>query len=563
MTLGDRAARPGQEAGAVARGSILNITAMILGAVLSFALTVLVSHWLPPRDVGALFELIALFTILSYTFVLGADTGLTRWISRARAIGGVRDVRRILMVAAAPVLIIGTAAAGGVWLAAPALAATFLRGVNPAAGSADVRIVAPLVPLGALSICILAAARGFGRMWPYLAVEGLGKPGLRIGLVSAALIAGWGLRGALTGWCVPIVAGVAAGWLVLERLIKAEIRTAARTPPRVVGGAGAQPAMARHRAAGPQPRSGRSHGLHRLTAQAAWHRNGRLAGDFWRFAAPRGFAGVFQITVLWLDILLVGALVSSYGAGIYAAVSKLALVGTFALEGTRLAIGPQFSALLARRERARAAGLYQSATRWLMLASWPVYVLFAIFPAVVLRIFGPRYVAGAAALVVISLAMLINLGTGNVTVVLLMGGKSSWNMVNTLAALVVNVSLNVLLLPRIGIVGAAIAWAASIAVDNIAAVIEVNWLLGLAPFGRGYGLVAAATAGCFGMTGVVMRMIDGQTLPALVAAAAAGLMACLAVVYLGRRRLRLADLTVVLRPAAARTAASQLTRRST
>ncbi len=68
-----------------------------------------------------------------------------------------------------------------------------------------------------------------------------------------------------------------------------------------------------------------------------------------------------------------------------------------------------------------------------------------------------------------SLAMLVNLGTGNVTVVLLMGGKSSWGAINTGAALIVNIGLNLLLIPHLGILGAAIAWGASIVVDNVAA----------------------------------------------------------------------------------------------
>lgn len=541
-----------REAGLVARGSVVNIVAMTLGAVLGFALTVLVSRWLQPRQTGALFELIALFTILSNTLELGADTGLTRWISRARAIGGLADVRRIVTIALVPVLIVGTAAAAAVWVAAPLLARTFLRGMDPTAGAADIRIVAPLVPLGALAACVLAGARGFGRMWPYLAVEGLGKPALRLGLVLAALVVGWGLQGVLIAWSLPIALGLTASGLVLLSLMKAEVRAAghALSPPRAARTSqrrreGPRPAW--HRAAAHRRHRGRGQGHHRVQPPGAATGPGRrLAADFWRFAAPRGFAGTFQIVVLWLDILLVGALVSGYWAGVYAAVSKLAMVGTFALEGTRLAIAPQLSALLARRERLRAADLYQSATRWLMLASWPVYVIFAIFPVVVLGIFGARYTAGATALVVLSLAMLISLGTGNVTVVLLMGGKSSWNLVNALAALVVNVGLNLMLLPRIGIVGAAIAWAASIAVDNVAAVVEVWWMLGLAPFGGGYGLVVAATAGCFGITGLAARAFLGETLPALAAATAVGLMAYVAIAYAARARLQLAGLSTAL-----------------
>jgi O-antigen/teichoic acid export membrane protein len=253
------------------------------------------------------------------------------------------------------------------------------------------------------------------------------------------------------------------------------------------------------------------------------------------------------VVILWLDILLVGAMVSRYAAGVYAAVSKLAIVGTFVLEGNRLAIGPQLSAFLARREHDRAADLYQSATRWLMLASWPLYLVFAVFPAVILGIFGSRYTAGAAALAVLSLAMLVNLGTGNVTVVLLMGGKSSWSAINAGAALIVNIGLNLVLLPRIGILGAAIAWGASIVVDNVTAMVEVRWVLGLAPFGPGYALVAATTVGCFGLTGIAARILLGETLPALATALAVGLVAFGAALYLARVPLQLTGLSAVLR----------------
>jgi O-antigen/teichoic acid export membrane protein len=590
----------------VARGSLVNLAAMVTGAVLSFGLVVLVSRWLQPAGAGALFELIALFTILSNTFELGADTGLTRWISRARAIGGLIDARRIVVIAVVPVLIIGTAAAVTMWEVAPELARVFLHGLTPRTGAADIRIVAPLVPLGALSACLVDGARGFGRMWPYLAIEGLGKPMVRLGLVLAALIAGYGMRGALVGWGLPVVLGLGAGLIIFARILRKEVpvragvpgspgRRAAQRPrkattdePAAKPGAGAGPSGLRpavrqrpvraefpvtpelaatlefpvifdvtvppeiHPGHHPGHHSGHHPGGHdRGRHRGQWRpvagRSRQLTREFWGFTAPRGFQATFQVVILWLDILLVGALVSGYAAGVYSAVSKLAIIGTFALEGNRLAIGPQLSALLARRQLDRAADLYQSATRWLMLASWPLYLVLAVFPGVILGIFGARYTVGASALAVLSLAMLVNLGTGNVTVVLLMGGKSSWSAINAGAALIVNVGLNFLLVPRIGIVGAAIAWAASIVVDNVTAVIEVRFVLGLAPFGAGYGLVVATTAGCFGVTGIAARALLGETLPALAAALGVGLAAFAATVYIARVPLQLTGLSAALR----------------
>jgi O-antigen/teichoic acid export membrane protein len=553
------------EAHMVARGTVVNVVAMVLGAILGFGLTVVVSRWLQPGNAGGFFELMAIYTILSYTLMLGADTGLTRWISRARAIGGLTQVRRILAIALGPVLLVGGVAAVVIWIAAPEIAHTLLHGMASATAIEDVRIIAPIVPLGALSACIIAGLRAYGRMWPYLAIEGLGKPVARMGLVLLALYLGLGLRGVVVAWSLPVVFGLVTAGLILVHFIRAESPTVRHRPssPRPPGTPPRRSASeeeAGHRpSAGPGRRS-RPAGRHRSPATAP---QSRLAAEFWRFAGPRSFAGTFQIVVVWLDILLVGAMLSRYDAGVYGAVSKLAVIGNFALEGTRLAIGPQLSALLARKEIARTAELYQTATRWLMMASWPMYMLFMIFPAVALGLFGHRYaVAGGTSLVVLSVAMLISLGTGNVTVVLLMGGKSSWNVVNALGALVVNVGLNLLLMPRIGILGAAIAWAASIVLDNVAAVIEVWVLLHLRPFGPGYGLVVASTAGCFGAAGLAARMLLGQTLPALIAAAVVGLAAFALVAYLERGRLQLTGLAAALLPRLATPAAVQPERKA-
>jgi O-antigen/teichoic acid export membrane protein len=143
--------------------------------------------------------------------------------------------------------------------------------------------------------------------------------------------------------------------------------------------------------------------------------------------------------------------------------------------------------------------------------------------------------------------MLINLGTGNVTVVLLMGGKSSLSAYNAFGALAVNVVLNLVLLPRIGIAGAAIAWAASIAVDNIASAIEVWVTLGIGSFGPGYWPMAFVTAACFGTVGLVVRGLMGATLLALVVASAVGVTVFVGALYATRARLGLMGLCEILR----------------
>src|ERR1700735_311944 len=144
-----------RESGLVARGSIVNMIAMTMGAALTFGLTVVASRWLQPRTTGELFELIAIFTILAYALALGADTGLTRWIARTRAVEGLTDIRRIVVIALAPVLLVGIAVAVAVWMTAPILAGIFLHSVSRGSAIIDVRLVGLVVPLGGISVCLL------------------------------------------------------------------------------------------------------------------------------------------------------------------------------------------------------------------------------------------------------------------------------------------------------------------------------------------------------------------------------------------------------------------------
>ena len=132
-------------------------------------------------------------------------------------------MRRVAVIALLPVGVIAAAAAAVIWVTAPELAGAFLHGLSPGEGATDIRIVAPLVPLGALSACLIDGARGFGRMWPFLAIEGLGKPAARIALVLCALLAGLGLYGAIVAWGIPVAGGLAASSLIFAGILRAEV----------------------------------------------------------------------------------------------------------------------------------------------------------------------------------------------------------------------------------------------------------------------------------------------------------------------------------------------------
>jgi O-antigen/teichoic acid export membrane protein len=250
---------------------------------------------------------------------------------------------------------------------------------------------------------------------------------------------------------------------------------------------------------------------------------GTLFAEFWRFAAPRGLAGVFAVIVLWLDTLLIGAFRSASEAGIYAAAVRYLAFGAFASQAIVQAIAPTMSRLLTAGEIGVARSVYRAGTAWSMLFGWPVYFLLVIFAPALLSVFGPPYVAGQDALTILATTMLIATAVGPVDVVLLMAGKSGWNLMNTLGALIVNVGLNIALIPRWGIAGAAIAWSVSILTNNLAPLAQLWTFLHLHPFGGETVSVAVAAATSFAVIPLAVRLAFGASVSTFAIASILGL----------------------------------------
>jgi O-antigen/teichoic acid export membrane protein len=443
---------------------------------------------------------------------------LTRTIARHRALARSEDVQGTLLVGLIPVLAVGLVVGAAVVALTPQISRllTHGHGVPRDAMVPYLRILGIAIPLSAVSTAMLAATRGFGTMIPNALIGNVGRPGTRLALVSVAVAAGAGSLGIAVAWAVPIALTLIAVTAVLTRLADRDrLGSSGRAPSRDL----------------------RALGL-----------------EFWRFAAPRGLSATFGITVTWLDTLLIGALLSSERAGVYAAAGRFLALGFFALGPVQLVLAPLMSGLLAGGELERAGAAYRTATQWAMVPSWPIYLTLAVFAPLLLRVFGPGFQAGQHALVILALAGLFAMTTGPALTVLLMGGKSGWILAVSAVSLILNVALNLLLIPRLGISGAAVAWAATIGLNNLAGVTLVRRLLGLSPFGAGAGAVALAATVCFGVIGLLVRATLGTSMPAFLLFAFLSTGTYLAFLWRSRRLLSLTELRAALRMRARRAA---------
>ncbi|MFI9639919.1 flippase [Micromonospora sp. NPDC051925] len=437
--------RGDQHVRGMARGGGLNLLGALLSQAAVFLIMLLLARVLGIREVGRYAQCYAVLSLAGLLSLSGFRAGLTRFVavyladSDAPALRG--TIRLGLAVSAgSSVVLAGALAWGAPWLADRLHDPGLVTGL---------RLVALTLPASTICEAALAATRGWRTQRPFTFIGQLYEPGTRLLLTVLALATGAGLTEAF--WAL-----VAAGWSAALLALVALGRLVRRVPP-------ARPV---HR-----PR------------------------ELFRFSTVSWVSSLSSTGLIWVDTLLLGFFANPE-IGVYNVATRLVTVAIFVLAPVNAAFGPYLAHLYHRGDLDDVRRVYAVATGWVVRLSLPAFVALLVLPGDLLRVFGGEVATGAAVTVILALGQLVNAATGPCGTVLNMSGRVAVNMADNLVALVLNVLLNLWLIPAYGIVGAAAAWSASLIVVNIARVVQVRHLVGALPFtlGMAKGLAAGVAA---------------------------------------------------------------------
>ena len=496
--------------GAVARGGIAGILGAGVAGLAGLAVTWLVAHKLGPERAGAFFAATATFVLAGALAKLGTQTGLVYWPARLRARGQHHLLGTCLRAAFRPVVLAALAVGVAFYFGAPALARLTADGPGVAMLTGNLRALAVFVPLMVLSDTMLAATRGYRLIRPTVLLDRIARPVLQVVGVAAVAFAAASPDAFVTAWALPYLPVVVLAGYALHR---AHSSTVADLPRR------------------------RPKRAHRIAMRRA----------FWTFTGPRSIASVAQLALQRVDVLLVASLAGLGAAATYAVAGRFVVLGQFANQGISQAVQPRLAEALAVRDRAEANRLYRTATGWLVLLTWPLYLLVMAYAPLYLGLFGPSYRDGATVVVVLAAAMMLATGCGMVDIVLSMAGKTSWNLANVGVALGLTIGLDLALIPHLGALGAAIGLAAAVTANNLLPLAQVGLKLGLHPFGRGTFAAGGLALACFGVLPRVLTDALGGTPTATIVALAAAVTAYVAGALLLRGPLELHALTALRR----------------
>lgn len=200
------------------------------------------------------------------------------------------------------------------------------------------------------------------------------------------------------------------------------------------------------------------------------------------FTAPIYLSRLITTFQANLQTILLGAMSTITNVGIFTVAARVNLLGGMFLTSVTSSTLPIIAELHSKKDYGQLQHLYHITTRWVLSLNLPVFLVMILFPEAILNIFGESFTDGTLTMIILAWANMIDAGTGMCGAVLDMAGHTKLKLVNSVVQVGLSLFLNFMLIPPLGMVGAAIASLSATTAVNLLRTIEVYWLERLFPY---------------------------------------------------------------------------------
>jgi O-antigen/teichoic acid export membrane protein len=413
---------------------IIFIGKMLERAIL-YLYTIMVARMLGKESFGLLMLGLTILYFAGSISRFGLDGGVLRFIPLYNGLGDKSRVKGVIVQSLKYTFTISIIIGAGLFFAAKPL---LVRIFNKPELEIVVKLLCLSLPFLSLMTMALTCTRGLQVMRYTVYGQSLFRPICELALVTILFIAGFRLRGILVA---RVVSFLLASVLSLYFVVKTfpEIRRTKSIPE---------------------------------------------SRELLRFSLPLLLTITLNFLVAWTDTLMLGYFRSAGEVGVYNAALRTAMLTSMVLLSFTSIFAPMISDLYSRRELHKLQYLFGTTAKWMYTISLPVFLLMVLLSKEIMAVFGQEFLAGGNCLVILAFAQLVNTGVGCVVAMLVMSGKQDLMMYNTLGISLLNILLNYLLIPAMGILGAAIASGISLITFNLLMLLQVRFLLKMQPYNK-------------------------------------------------------------------------------
>jgi O-antigen/teichoic acid export membrane protein len=453
----------------VLRESSFVFVASIISMALGFATNFIMARWFGAEVVGRFALVQSVVNILSIVTVFGLNVGLVKYVPRLRTEEATERIRHVvataLIVSFGLSVVVGAALAFGRDLVA-------IRIFNDP-------VISDLLILGAALLVPVTLVKVLGGLYQAFKLAGLqrliGDVGYRT-VFCAGMIALAALHIETTDWAIGAYLG--AYVLALSLLVL----FARRFDPNIFAG------LRAFFSPSPEQREDRA----------------ELLG----FSSTMILISVMSFLLAKTDILMVGYFRESSEVGVYKIAVLVANLVMFILASVNAIFPSVISELFAEERIQELESMYATITKWSLVGALPVVACMGFYATPLVEFFGPEYSAAATSLIVLAAGNFVNVAVGSNGHILKMSGHERLVLANNAVLAVINIGLNIVLIPEFGILGAALATSGAIVMISLIKIVELKWLLGIFPYRLSMLLLVLSAAAMAGLGFLTMSWVD-------------------------------------------------------
>ncbi|MFC6718621.1 flippase [Natrialbaceae archaeon GCM10025810] len=408
----------------------LVFAASLVGSFSTLIERVVISRLLSPQGYGEVSVAIAVFSLAATVGAAGFTQGVPRYMAR---FDDERDERGAWLTGLVLTVALSSAIAVALVAASPIVVP---RLFDTDEAMALFLIFAVSVPLFVSFRIAASAIRGQENTLYKVLTRDIGYRFARILLIAAFLWVGVGIVGAALGYLVALVVALVVAYVLLNRLLP-------------------------------------------LRGEYELH-----VTEMTVFSLPLVVSTVMSNLLTRTDTVMLGYFRASSEVGIYNAAYPLATSLTVVLGAFGYLYLPMASRIDSEDEGS-VERVYEITTKWIFLLAFPLFLTVVAFSdQIVSLFFGDEYVAGGAALAVLSVGFFTNAAVGRNRETLSALGATQLILVSNVVAFALNFVLNVVLIPPFGFMGAAAASASSYVALNVVVYAFLRYRFDITPFTR-------------------------------------------------------------------------------
>jgi O-antigen/teichoic acid export membrane protein len=407
------------------RGSSLMLVGRTMSMGVNFLVQILIVRYLSQEDYGAFAYALSIVTLGQTLITFGLDRGVSRFLSIYDEHADYDRLLGTIVMVAGTILSLGALLVVAVYLFQGLIA-----GANVASPHAIalLLILILLAPIQALDDVLTSLMSVFASPQSIFFRKYVLGPGLRLGVVILLILGGSGVGFLAVGYVAAGAFGIALYAVILWQVL------------------GRRGMIARFRASS--------------------------------MKIPAREILVFTVPLLTTDLVYVflntsDAIILEHFKGLDAVaawrvVQPAAGLNTLVLSSFTLLFTPAAARLLARQDRDGIRDLYWSTAIWMAVVSFPLFALtFTMAQALTQTLYGPRYADSAVYMALLSFGYYFNTALGFNGLTLRIFGVIRYVVVINLLAVIANVTLNLVLIPQYGALGAAVGTTLTLVIHNL------------------------------------------------------------------------------------------------